>query len=167
MNVKNNRLFGAIVPTGANGGFTLIELLVAIVIIGLLAAIALPSYLNQAAKARSSEAKSILGSINRSQQSYRWENNTFASSLSNLDVKVNGSFYTFAVGNASSSSATALAQNSQSGLKIASSGVNQTGDTFSQIVCETLSTQLINTTPTDPSVGVLPLSCPGGYVNIR
>ena len=58
-------------------GFTLIELLVVVIIIGVLAAVALPNLLGQVAKGRQSEGKTILGTINRTQQAHRLEFGTF------------------------------------------------------------------------------------------
>jgi type IV pilus assembly protein PilA len=62
-------------------GFTLVELLVVIIIIGILAAIALPNFLNQGAKAKQTEAKQNIGLINRTQTAFRSENNSFASAF--------------------------------------------------------------------------------------
>lgn len=69
-------------------GFTLIELLVVIIIIGILSAIALPSFLNQANKAKQSEAKQYVGALNRSQQAYYLENSQFGSNSTALGKPV-------------------------------------------------------------------------------
>jgi type IV pilus assembly protein PilA len=123
-----------------NQGFTLIELLVAIVIIGALGAVALPSYLNQAAKARGSEAKSHLGSIKTAQAAYRLETNTFATSLSNLDVRVSGKFYSYSMEGSSTSlyaehRAVPLAGNND--LRSYASAVAQPSETeLKSIICQ-------------------------------
>jgi type IV pilus assembly protein PilA len=60
-----------------DSGFTLVELLVVVVIIGVLAAIALPAFLAQSAKAKQSEAKVTLNAWVKGQQLYRYEYGRF------------------------------------------------------------------------------------------
>ncbi len=59
-------------------GFTLIELLVVILIIGILAAIAIPSFLNQKGKANDAAAKSQARTAQTAAETYGTDNNGYA-----------------------------------------------------------------------------------------
>ena len=67
-----------------NEGFTLIELLVVIIIIGILSAIALPSFLSQASKGKQSEAKQNVSTINKAQQAYAIENSAWITAIADI-----------------------------------------------------------------------------------
>jgi type IV pilus assembly protein PilA len=60
--------------TQDEGGFTLIELLVVILIIGILAAIAIPAFLSQKSKANDAAAKTQVGTLQTSIETYSTEN---------------------------------------------------------------------------------------------
>jgi len=148
-----------------NEGFTLIELLVVIIIVGVLAAIALPSFLNQIGKARGSEAKSSIGTINRSQQAYRLENSLFASNLGDLDAKITGKFYTYTVtpaATATTSAVTTAVTAGNSGLKVSYGSTNQTGDVFKQQICESKDTAAASIAATGALV-----ACDGAYTQVQ
>lgn len=69
-------------------GFTLIELLVVIIIIGILAAIALPSLLAQVNKGKQAEAKQNVGTMNRTQTAYYLENDSFGTTVGALGIGI-------------------------------------------------------------------------------
>ena len=79
-------------------GFTLIELLVVIIIIGILSAIALPSFLSQANKAKQAEAKQNVGSMNRAQQAFYVERTLFTTSLSELGLGIKATTTNYSYG---------------------------------------------------------------------
>lgn len=123
-------------------GLTLIELLVVVIIIGVLAAIAIPNLLGQVGKARETEAINLLSNINRSQQSYFAEKSTFATSLDDLQVTVLPtlkSFFIPVVGTTSENAGASLVNginNASNGTRdyIGAIAFNTTTQSFSAII---------------------------------
>ena len=69
-------------------GFTLIELLVVVLIIGILAAVALPQYQKAVEKSRAAQVLPLVRSLGQAARVYYIENGTDPSSLNDLDVSL-------------------------------------------------------------------------------
>ena len=66
--------------------FTLIELLVVVLIIGILAAVAVPQYKKAVERSKATEAISLLSSIAKAYQTYYLANGEYATKFEQLDV---------------------------------------------------------------------------------
>ncbi|MCI5820373.1 MAG: prepilin-type N-terminal cleavage/methylation domain-containing protein [Elusimicrobia bacterium] len=67
-------------------GFTLIELLVVVLIIGILAAMAMPAYFKAVERARVAEAETLIGTVVNAQQRYKMKTGRYTTSWKALDV---------------------------------------------------------------------------------
>ena len=72
------------------GGFTLIELLVVVLIIGILAAMALPQYFKAVERSRMTEAVTLMDSVVKAQRRKFLQTNHYAEDFRGLDVSLKG-----------------------------------------------------------------------------
>jgi len=87
-------------------GFTLIELLIVVVVIGILAAFAIPKFQSTKGKAYTSSLRSDLRNLATAEEAYFYEASTYTSNLGALNVTLSsGVTVTFGVANGSGWSA--------------------------------------------------------------
>ena len=135
-------------------GFTLIELLVVILIIGILAAIAIPAFLNQRGKAYDASAKSQVKTAQTAMETYATDNNgDYSAATQAALVGIEPTL-------ADTSGATLQAPSglSPTGYTV-SSVANVTGDTFTL----TDASGVITRTCTPGSGGGNPGGCPASH----
>ena len=78
-------------------GFTLVELAVVIIIIGVLAAFAVPRFLDSVERSKAAEAFNYQAAVRAAQERYQVRQGTYAADLDDLDIQMPAPKY-FAVG---------------------------------------------------------------------
>lgn len=138
-----NRFRHATPHRRASAGFTLIEIMIVAVVLALLAAVALPSFLDSLRKSRRAEAFTALSAVQQAQERWRSNNAAYSSNLTEapdapppdprglgLPATTTGGLYTVALSGTSATGYTVSA--------VAVAGKSQAADT----ACSTLAVRV-------------------------
>lgn len=79
-------------------GMTLIELMIVVVIIGIIAGIAYPNFVDYVREARRADAMGQLLTLQMAQEEYRLKNTSYAD-IATLGITLSSDYYTFSVSN--------------------------------------------------------------------
>jgi type IV pilus assembly protein PilA len=187
MNTSNsNKLLWQIINRNNTQGFTLTELLVVVIIIGILSAISLPSYLNLTSSAQQSEARQNISAIMTAQQVWIDEHTSgvYPSSFDQLALGVvkgsglldtsSSSTYDYSISNSTigSNSLSAGALPKVPRLKTYTGGIshfinNASNSTWYSIACESIAVNQAIVYPTASGAGTNSiLACDSNYNKI-
>ena len=86
--IRRSRIKSGMTPLFNNNAFTLIELLVVVLIIGILAAVALPQYQKAVEKSRAAQALTLLKTVGNAFEAHHQANGEWATSFDELAVDI-------------------------------------------------------------------------------
>ncbi len=84
MNSFKNKVLFLYLKNKTNQGFNLIKLLIVMIILGILAAISVPNFLQKIRNPKEAEAKNTVGALLRAEQAYHLKNGVF---IKNINLK--------------------------------------------------------------------------------